>query len=393
MQVLAVVLEPPLFALADRWPRRPMIAAGLLVLGCSCLLAAVAQSYFALMVALAIYGPAAGIGVALSQATLVDANPTNRERTLARWEFLSAAGDLSTPLLLAAVVALGLSWRAAFAICAVVIFADALAVWRGPDVEVTAEEEPEDEEPRGLRAAVTNRELLKWTVACLFCALLDEILVAFGSLSVDQSLHAGPNSPGDHLFIVDGGHHGRRSDRRAIAGANDAAAAAHAVLFRLCSCIGGVDHRDVGADQRAEPGHRRPVRRVDAADRQGANLRSDAAQLGRRERCRRADAADRIHLSDSARARGQPVRAHHGALVSHASAAGAAAVRNRVVEEEREAITVTLVLINAHGPSTSPDGYAQDDWYGGASSIPLHTERRSDEVRPKSNVRSPRWWC
>lgn len=157
-----------------------MIAAGLLVMALTCFLGAVAWSYWVLLVALALYGPAAGVGVELAQASLVDAAPEKAEATLARWTLLGAIGDIGTPALLAIVVAAGYSYRAAFVVSGLFVLANAWAVWSGPDVPHA---HVEDEETRGtLRDALKNRRLVGWELACVFCAFLDELMVAFGAL-------------------------------------------------------------------------------------------------------------------------------------------------------------------------------------------------------------------
>ena len=54
--LLAIVLEPPLFFLADRFPKRWFVSGGLMTMGGACLLAAVAPSYAWLFVALLLFG-------------------------------------------------------------------------------------------------------------------------------------------------------------------------------------------------------------------------------------------------------------------------------------------------------------------------------------------------
>ena len=167
-------------AMADRWPRRPMIGTGLTVMGLCCLLAAWADSYLVLIVALTLYGPAAGVGTELSQAVLVDAKPQDAERILARWTLLGALGDIGTPALLAVVVAAGFSYRAAFVVSGVLVLMNAWAVWRAPEPERA---KPLDGEERGtLWDALKNRRLVLWELACVFCAFLDELMVGFGAL-------------------------------------------------------------------------------------------------------------------------------------------------------------------------------------------------------------------
>ena len=78
--LLAVIVEPPIFMLADRYPRRWFVCGGLGALGAVCVAAGLAPSYGWLLVALLLFGPASGVGVGLAQATLMDVHPDRRER-------------------------------------------------------------------------------------------------------------------------------------------------------------------------------------------------------------------------------------------------------------------------------------------------------------------------
>lgn len=219
--LLALVLEPPLFFLSDRYPRRWFVCGGLFGLGLSCLAAALSPSYGWLFAALLLFGPLSGCGVSLSQATLVDSDPDRAERWLTRWTLAGALGDLATPGLLALTAALGVGWRGAFAVCGVYSIAQAVLLWRqrfpddtahGHDVEVSsadvsslgsetspsalpdpgaaAELDSDYELPwrRALSFALRNRGLLIWALALTSCALLDEILVAFAVLHMTRDL-------------------------------------------------------------------------------------------------------------------------------------------------------------------------------------------------------------
>jgi MFS family permease len=190
-QVLGAVLEPPLLALAHGRRQRPMRAAGLAVMALTTLAAALAPSYWLLLTALALYGPASGLGVNLAQAALVSGNPERSEAVLARWSLLGLVGDLLAPLALAASVALGFGWRGALFAVAALAMLQAVAALRVGD----AEGDLEDEEPEGtlreaLHTAVRCRPLLAWSAGVVLCGLMDEILVAFGTLFLAGRLEA-----------------------------------------------------------------------------------------------------------------------------------------------------------------------------------------------------------
>ena len=186
MGALGVILEPPLFVLADRHPRRWFVCGGLAVLGVSCLLAAVAPVYGTLVVALLVFGPASGCGVTLSQATLMDAHPDAREKWMVRWTLAGSLGDLATPAFVAGMAWIGAGWRGAFAALGFLLFGYAALLWRRPFPEPLASRDPAEARPRALldplRRGLARRSLRVWAVATILCSLLDEILVAFGSL-------------------------------------------------------------------------------------------------------------------------------------------------------------------------------------------------------------------
>ena len=67
-QILGVVLEPPLLALAKGRRARTLRILGLWLMAASVLGAALAPSYGVLLAALVLYGPASGLGTNLAQS-------------------------------------------------------------------------------------------------------------------------------------------------------------------------------------------------------------------------------------------------------------------------------------------------------------------------------------
>lgn len=193
IQLLSLLVEPALFVLADGYPRKPFVCGGLAAMALACLIAAAAPGYAVLLAALALYGPASGCGVTLSQAALMEGHPEERERLMARWTLLGAAGDLAAPALFSLLALLALSWRAAFAVAAAGLLLHAIALWRRPFPQHGSRPASEGERvriPEAIRGALGNRELLAWLAGVWLCGLLDEILVAFGSLHLRDRLGA-----------------------------------------------------------------------------------------------------------------------------------------------------------------------------------------------------------
>jgi predicted MFS family arabinose efflux permease len=188
---LALVLEPPIFLLADRRPRRGFVAGGLFAVAACCLLGAWAPSYPWLFAAILFYGPASGVACGCAQATLMDANPAERERWMVRWTLSGELGDLAAPALVALSVALGASYRLGLAAAGAFFALWALLLWRAPFPPRAAEASREAADPpfaAALRAALRRREVWLWGVAALLCDLLDEIVVAFGALHLRDGL-------------------------------------------------------------------------------------------------------------------------------------------------------------------------------------------------------------
>jgi MFS family permease len=114
--IVGLVVDPLVFLASDRYPRKWFIAGGLGVMAVASFAAALAPDPATLAVACACWYVAAGASASVSQATLVDRAPEHRARTMTRWTLFATVGDLLAPLAFAGIVALGLSWRADFAL-------------------------------------------------------------------------------------------------------------------------------------------------------------------------------------------------------------------------------------------------------------------------------------
>ena len=212
---IALVVEPLIFLLADRHPRRYFIAGGLAAMAGASAVCALAPSWPFLALALAVWACANGTAAAIAQATLVDRDPANRARTMTRWTLMSTVGDFAGPLLLAGLATLGIGWRGAFLVVAGVLAVHAAIAWRrlspatvgaakatdgtegteGTDSTVTdVSDDPEDAEPEPLlasmRSALRDRVLVAWLFGLALCDLLDEIFVVLTSLHLAEH-HAG----------------------------------------------------------------------------------------------------------------------------------------------------------------------------------------------------------
>jgi FSR family fosmidomycin resistance protein-like MFS transporter len=188
---LGALAETPVLLFSEGRDRRRFVRGGLLAVAAVSFGAASAPSYPVLFAALALWGLASGVGVSLSQATLMDAHPEQRERALTRWVFLGALGDLATPALLAGLAALTLGWRSGFGAGGVLFVIAALAL---PRTFPRAAGDPRGEEGAPLRAALRDASaaprLWLWLAGAMLCSLLDEVFLAFGALYLRDRLSA-----------------------------------------------------------------------------------------------------------------------------------------------------------------------------------------------------------
>jgi FSR family fosmidomycin resistance protein-like MFS transporter len=121
-------LELPLGILAGgAGRRRRVILGGGLVFILSLLAVAGTRSVAAALAAFTVFYVASGAFVSLTQAELMEAGPDRQAQVMARWDLAGSAGAVAGPLLLAAVLAAGGSWRTAY----LVLAALAALAWLG----------------------------------------------------------------------------------------------------------------------------------------------------------------------------------------------------------------------------------------------------------------------
>jgi hypothetical protein len=187
-QLLGFVLEPPLFVYLSRFSRTSNVRLGLIAYGLALLLASVAGAAWVFAVAWTGVWVASGVSCSSAQAELVARDPERAELRMADWTLSGALGDLAGPLLLAAVAALGCSFRGAWVLAGVVFIAwgsfAARGTQHGPRGEGSGSAS-EDSEERALsfralwQEARNNPELVAWLCGATLCSLMDETLVAF----------------------------------------------------------------------------------------------------------------------------------------------------------------------------------------------------------------------
>jgi len=163
---------------ADFTSRRLIVVLGALGYAAAMATFALADSFVVLLVAGFAVGVASTAMVDVSEVALADVAGDRLRTLLARGNLLSYVGDLLGPLILFAVVALGFSWRGAFAVAAALLVAYAAVLAMHPLPPAT----PEPEAPRAMGTiAQVLRDPRVWVVAALSILLnpLDETVFAF----------------------------------------------------------------------------------------------------------------------------------------------------------------------------------------------------------------------
>jgi FSR family fosmidomycin resistance protein-like MFS transporter len=195
--------------------RRRVILVGGLVFIAAIVAAGLARSFAVLVIALTAFFPASGAFVSLTQAALMDAAPGRQAQHMARWTLAGSAGAVAGPLLAAAVLAAGGTWRLAFVIVAVAAAGAWAAVavtgrarpgqpasgpGAGPAPEpgaaggASAPEHHENGWPgwRPAVALVRHSGALRWLALLEVSDLLLDVLTAFLAIYLVAVVHASP---------------------------------------------------------------------------------------------------------------------------------------------------------------------------------------------------------
>jgi MFS transporter, FSR family, fosmidomycin resistance protein len=177
---VSTVAEPGIGLLGDtRW-RRAVVAAGGVAFALALVGAALAESFWPLLIAFVVLFPAAGAFVSLSQATLMDLDPDGRERNMARWSVAGGLGAVGGPLAVAALAGWGGGWRWLFGSFALLALALLLATMRAwPAAPTVAPARPS---VRAALRAARRPTVVRWLVVLEFADLLTDVLLGFLAL-------------------------------------------------------------------------------------------------------------------------------------------------------------------------------------------------------------------
>jgi MFS transporter, FSR family, fosmidomycin resistance protein len=182
--LIANFIEPFMFILGDVWKRRAILLTGGALFALSLALTSVSSSFVILLFSFILFNPASGMFVGLSQANLMDMDPSRHEQNMARWTFAGSLGVVAGPLLISGLLAFSLGWRFAFGFLAAATVLTLLLAWkRIPAPGVSAEPFPQwSHFLDGLRnafSALRNRGVLRWLVLLEFSDLMLDVLYGF----------------------------------------------------------------------------------------------------------------------------------------------------------------------------------------------------------------------
>lgn len=179
--LLANFIEMGFGILADMGYRRRLILGGGILFALASLATGLSESFGALMIAFIVFNPASGAFVSLSQAALMDHDPTRHEQNMARWTLAGSIGVFMGPLLLGL---LSGNWRLLFIGYGVVAFIAVFIVARVPMKE-SAAAETHAGLLDGFREALRDLrrfEVLRWLVLLQFSDLMLDVLYAYLAL-------------------------------------------------------------------------------------------------------------------------------------------------------------------------------------------------------------------
>ncbi len=186
--LVGLLVEPVLGILGDTWRRRVLILGGGVVFSAALFMISGSASFATLLIASALFYPASGAFVSLSQASLMDAQPERREQNMARWTFAGSLGVTAGPLALSAAAAFGLGWRGLFAVLGGISLAALLLAWRIVP-ERASMPEGEQRAPLaffdGLKnawQALRRPSVLRWLMLLEFSDLMLDVLYSYLAL-------------------------------------------------------------------------------------------------------------------------------------------------------------------------------------------------------------------
>lgn len=189
----SILLDPLLNLLTDQGSKKFWILGGLLVLALSFILRANTHSFIVLLLAFGVLFPADEMAIGISQATLIEMNPTHETQVMTRYELLSSIGDFLGPLLVTALVSFSMGWTGLCWLAASIWLALALIIstQRFPRSSARSDDESTSFKTLlgRLRSALRDPILLRWVALATIPTMVDEVFLGFTVLYLRDVLH------------------------------------------------------------------------------------------------------------------------------------------------------------------------------------------------------------
>jgi FSR family fosmidomycin resistance protein-like MFS transporter len=185
--IFSTFVEPFLGILGDVWRRRLLILGGGICFVLALLLTSLSVSFILLLIAFTLFYPASGAFVSLSQATLMDTDPSRHDHNMARWTFAGSLGVVLGPPLLVGLSAIGFGWRGVFLALTFLAGIVLLLAWRRipPDALHLPKFPPLPDLFSGFRGAFSALKtpgVLRWLILLEFSDLMLDVLLGFLAL-------------------------------------------------------------------------------------------------------------------------------------------------------------------------------------------------------------------
>lgn len=208
--LIGSVLELPVGLLAGPGQRRHrIILAGGAVFVAALLGTALTGSFAGLLISFIAFYPASGAFVSLTEASLMDADPSRQEQHMARWTLAGSVGAVLGPLLLTGVLAAGGSWRDGYLLAAgaAAVAWLGLARWRtgaaaagapepagapGPMAPAGPVAPAGPAGPRQVISALRRPGVLRWLTLLEVSDLLLDVFTGFLAVYFVAVVHASP---------------------------------------------------------------------------------------------------------------------------------------------------------------------------------------------------------
>jgi FSR family fosmidomycin resistance protein-like MFS transporter len=182
------VLEPFIGLLGNSPKRRAIIVAGGVAFAVALALLSLAGSFSLLLIAFVVMYPASGAFVSLSQASLMDIDPTRHEKLMARWVLAGSVGVVMGPIAFAVATRMGWGWRPLF--LALAVGTVPLVVQARLPIHTTdAMGDGFRESARTAWKALRNGAVLRWLLLLEITDLLGDVLAGFLSIYFVDVVH------------------------------------------------------------------------------------------------------------------------------------------------------------------------------------------------------------